>query len=100
MAKATFRVLGMRAVAAIPELLRQVQEHAEAFDDRALWCLSYMGEASFPAVASIAADKRSWARVGAIGCIGNMRDLGTNQTTAVRQLCALASDSDRLAVAV
>ncbi len=94
-AETVFRVLGMRATAAIPELLRQAPQHVEASDMRAFICLCYMGEASFPAVARMATNKQSAARGQAAWCVGSMENLGINTVPAVRLLCELIRDSDR-----
>ena len=58
-AEEVFWILGLRGVAAIPELLRQAPQHTDAPDMRAFNCLSYMGEVSLPAVARIATNKNS-----------------------------------------
>ena len=99
-AEGVFWILGMRAAPAIPELLRQAQRHVDATDSRAFRCLGYMGEASFPLVSMLAADKQSPARIEAIWCIGGMGNLGTNKEPAVRQLCELVKDKDVAEVAV
>jgi hypothetical protein len=95
MAESTFQVLGMRAVAAIPELLRQAPQHDDGPDMRAFNCLGYMGEASFPAVARIVTNRNSPSRGEAVACIRSMTNLGTNTAPAVRLLSEFTRDSDR-----
>jgi hypothetical protein len=94
LARDAFEVLGLKAASAVPELIRQAQHHADDPYGRAFYCLSCVGEASFPGVANMAANRQSKMRTDAIDCIGKMNDLGTNIMPAVRLLGTLMNDSD------
>ena len=94
-----FKVLGRKAVDAIPELTRMINNpRGPEFYGKPLIALSHMGDRGFPPVLAVLENPRHTARATAAGIIGDTAEWGTNRLRAVPALVSsLRSDNYFLA---
>ena len=94
-----FKILGPKAVDAIPELTRMINNpKGPEFYTKPLNALSHMGARGFPPVLAVLENPQHHARATAAGIIGDTAEWGTNRLLAVPALVScLRSDNYFLA---